>query len=102
MHDRAVLLQLTDGVVYEGVFNTLKVHGKGFHVVLKYAKVVKDPTLTADGLQALAQKPEPIKTLPASSVVSVFAKDVKMGADDLGPEQDDFETDSTISRGRGG
>lgn len=44
-------LQLIDGTVHEGIFHTMKVDGNDTHVVLKYAKVVKDPTVTAEDLQ---------------------------------------------------
>jgi hypothetical protein len=98
------LVQLTDGTVYEGIFHTMKVDGKDAHVVLKYAKVVKDPTITAEGLQAIAKKPEVTKVIHSDDIAGVVAKDVRMAAEDLGSEQYDvgFETDATISRGRGG
>lgn len=98
------LVQLTDGTVYEGIFHTMKVDGKDAHVVLKYAKVVKDPTITAEGLQAIAKKPEATKVIHSDDIAGVVAKDVRMAAEDLGSEQYDvgFETDATISRGRGG
>ena len=82
----------------------MKIEPTGFHVILKYAKLIKDPTITQDGLQAVAQKPEATKTLLASTIQSVYAKDVKLSAEDLGTEQYEvgFETDAAISRGRGG
>lgn len=43
--------QLIDGTVHEGIFHTMKVDGKHTHVVLKYAKVTKDPSVTAEDLQ---------------------------------------------------
>jgi hypothetical protein len=94
-----------DGTVYEGIFHTLKVEeGGSAHVVLKYAKVVRDPAITAEGLQAIAKKPEPIKVFHSDDVAGLVARDVRMAAEDLGAEQWDigFETDAAISRGRGG
>src|SRR5689334_19763690 len=97
-------LQLTDGTVYEGIFHTMKVDGKDAHVVLKYAKVIKDPSITAEGLQAIAKKPEVTKVIHSDDIAGVVAKDVRMAPEDLGSEQYEvgFETDAAISRGRGG
>lgn len=50
-HVLAVCAQLTDGTVYEGIFHTLTVDDKDVHVVLKYAKVARDPGVTAEDLQ---------------------------------------------------
>jgi hypothetical protein len=75
------------------------------HLVLKYARVVRDPALTADGLQATAQKPDVTRVLHGADVAALLTKDVRMGAEDLGPEgaaDAGFETDAAISRGRGG
>lgn len=98
------MLQLIDGTVYEGIFHTMKVEGKDAHVVLKYAKVLKDPSITAEGLQAIAKKPEVVKVIHSDDIAGVVAKDVRMAPEDLGAEQYDvgFETDAAISRGRGG
>lgn len=98
------LLQLIDGTTYEGIFHTMKVEGKDAHVVLKYAKVTKDPSVTTEGLQMLAKKPEAVKVFHSNDVAGIVAKDVRMSPEDLGAEQYDvgFETDAAISRGRGG
>lgn len=82
----------------------MKLEGPSAHVVLKYAKVVRDPSITAEGLQALAKKPEPLKVIHSDDVAGIVAKDVRMAPEDLGAEQYDlgFETDAAISRGRGG
>jgi len=82
----------------------MKVDGKDAHVVLKYAKVLKDPSITAEGLQAIAKKPEVVKVVHSDDIAAVVAKDVRMAPEDLGAEQYDFgfETDAAISRGRGG
>lgn len=99
-----VPLQLTDGTVFEGIFHTMKVEGRDAHVVLKYAKVVKDPSITAEGLQAIAKKPEVTKVIHSDDIAGVVARDVRMAPEDLGSEQYEvgFETDAAISRGRGG
>lgn len=90
--------------MYEGIFHTMKVEGNDAHVVLKYAKVLKDPSITAEGLQAIAQKPEVLKVIHSGDIAGLVAKDVRMAPEDLGAEQYDvgFETDAAISRGRGG
>jgi hypothetical protein len=98
-----LLVQVKNGVVYEGIFNTMQFEGKEMHVVLKYAKVARDPNSKLSDLQREAERP--IKTLVIYShdLVQVTATDVKLSPEDLGPAlDDDFETDSSISRGRGG
>jgi hypothetical protein len=89
--------------VYEGIFHTMKVDGADMHVILKYAKVVRDPNITAEDLQAQAEKPEAVRVLYSSDLVSLLAKDVRLAPEDLGAEDADaFATDAAISRGRGG
>ena len=99
-------VQLVDGTSYEGIFHTMKVDGMDAHVVLKYAKVLRDPSITTEGLQAIAKKPELIKVIHSDDIAGLVAKDVRMAAEDLGSEQQwdvgGFETDAAISRGRGG
>ena len=82
----------------------MKVDGSDVHVVLKYAKVLKDPSITTEGLQAIAKKPEVVKLIHSDDIAGLVAKDVRMAPEDLGAEQYDvgFETDAAISRGRGG
>jgi hypothetical protein len=82
----------------------MKVDGKQTHVVLKYAKVVREASSTADDLQGIAKKPELVKTLHSDDIAAVVAKNVRMSPEDLGSEAYDlgFETDAAISRGRGG
>jgi hypothetical protein len=92
-------------VVYEGIFHCMKLSAGARHVVLRYAKIVRDPTLTADGLQELAQRPDETKVVISDVLASIVAKDVRMAPEDLGSEafgDVGFETDSAISRGRGG
>lgn len=91
-------------MVYEGIFHTAKVVGPHMHVVLKYAKTVRDPSVTAEDLQGLAQKPEVLRVIHSDDIAGLLAKDVRMSPEDLGAEAYDvgFETDAAISRGRGG
>ncbi|KXZ55151.1 hypothetical protein GPECTOR_3g30 [Gonium pectorale] len=100
-----VELQVSSGMVYEGVFGSLQTDGATGHcVVLKYAKVIKDPGASTDRT-ALAERPVPVLTIPIAEVVQVFAKDVRFSPEDLsGADRSDvgFETDAAISRGRGG
>lgn len=97
--------QTLDGVVYEGVFHCLKVADGARHAVLRYAKVVRDPGLTADGLQQLATRPEDVKVIASPELASITARDVRLSPEDLGAAEAfdvGFETDAAISRGRGG
>lgn len=97
-------LQLVDGTIYEGIFHTMKVDGRHTHVVLKYAKVAREASSTADDMQGIAKKPELVKVFHSDDIAAVVAKDVRMAPEDLGAEAYDlaFETDAAISRGRGG
>jgi len=92
-------------VVYEGVFHCMKLADGARHVVLRYAKVVRDPTLTAEGLQEMATRPEDLKVIMSNDLAGIVAKDVRLAPEDLGSEaygDMGFETDAAISRGRGG
>lgn len=91
-------MQTKNGVVYEGIFNIAPVSDKGMSVVLKYARVVKDPNTKLD---SMAERPKATWIISADDMVQLVAKDVRMNPEDLAPE-DDFETDANISRGRGG
>ncbi|EFJ50477.1 hypothetical protein VOLCADRAFT_120645 [Volvox carteri f. nagariensis] len=96
--------QVSSGMVYEGVFGSLHNDSTGVSFILKYAKVIKNPTTSSDR-NALAEKPVPILTIPAADLVQLYAKDVRLSAEDLsGADRSDvgFETDAAISRGRGG
>jgi hypothetical protein len=97
-------LQLVDGTIYEGIFHTMKVDGRHTHVVLKYAKVAREASSTAEDMQGIAKKPELVKVFHSDDIAAVVAKDVRMSPEDLGAEAYDlgFETDAAISRGRGG
>lgn len=69
-------------------------------VVLGYAKVVRDKNADKN---AVAERPVERLTLPMKDIAHLLAKDVRLSPDDVGPREDyGFETDSAISRGRGG
>ncbi len=51
------VLQVKSGVVYEGIFHTADLE-KDLSIVLKMAKVVKDPAV-AEGTWVAASKPVP-------------------------------------------
>lgn len=55
-------------------------------------------------MQQLAVKPEAALTVEGKDLVAVSAKNIKMDAAHVGPDQDDmgFGTDAAISRDRGG
>ncbi len=102
-HDLSV--QVKSGLVYEGIFHAANYAAEdppeARGVILKYARVIKDPSVSADK-DALAEKPAKVKRIPASELVMMVARDVRMNPDDLAAPPDDFETDAAISRGRGG
>lgn len=86
----------------EGVFHSMVTSGPDVgQVVLKYAKVIRDTSALANDPNSAAQQPLPTCVIEGRDVVSILAKDVKLSPADLGPV-DSFETDSAISRGRGG
>jgi hypothetical protein len=81
----------------------MQFEGKDIHVVLKYAKVIRDPSSKLSDLQREAERPVKTLVIYSHDLVQVTATDIKLSAEDLGPAlDDDFETDSSISRGRGG
>jgi hypothetical protein len=99
-----VEVQLANGLAYEGIFNTANFspdveapHG----VVLKYARCIRDPSVSADR-DGLAEKPSRTKVFNAADIVQLLARDVRMNPEDLAASTEDFETDAAISRGRGG
>lgn len=100
-----VQVQVNSGKVYEGIFHTADLDSKDASVVLKMARVIKDPAVSEDDGLAPA-KPVSSQVIHAADLVQVIAVDVRMGAADVGPLGGDdaggFGTDSAISRGRGG
>lgn len=88
--------------MYQGIFCTAHLENSELHVVLQMAKLIKDTN--QQPVEGTAAR-RPIKELiiKSSDLVSLSAKDVRMGADDIGgPIEDTFSTDTAISRGRGG
>ena len=92
--------QVKDGSVYEGIVHSLAVPGEDSSVVLHWAKPLRGP--------AAATQAPPVKllTIPAADFVQLVVKDIDLTPEGLsGPAANGtkaFETDSEISRGRGG
>lgn len=88
--------------MYQGIFSTAHFENSELHVVLQMAKLVREAD---QGSAESTASRKPIKELiiRSADLVSLSAKDVRMGADDLsGAAEDSLNTDSAISRGRGG
>lgn len=93
------------GEVYEGIFHALRAAGDDFDVLLRMARLVRDPKgmLDAD----TRQRPVPVKVVEGKDLVQITAVDVRMAPGDLGSHGaawDDaggFGTDAAISRSRG-
>lgn len=98
--------QVNTGCVYEGIFHTMQIAGSDVHVVLKYAKLLRDPGEKPGSVKdSLAVKPQATMTLLSRDLVQVLAKDVRFNPEDLGPDDrndDGFGTDAAIGRARGG
>ena len=91
-------LQLNNGSTYEGVWHSIDSN----KLVLRMARLVS----TSAGKAPRSTMPERTKEFPMGEWVSINAKDVRMGASDVGIQgaSDDaggFGTDAAISRGRG-
>ena len=91
-------MQLKDGSVYEGVFSSIDSDS----VLLRMARLVRDST----GQAPRSTLSEPTKAIAMNTWVEINAKDVRMGAGDVGPfgagdDAGGFGTDAAISRGRG-
>lgn len=95
-------LQVKDGTIYQGIFSTAQIENSELHVVLQMAKLVRGADQgSAD--TSLSRKTIKELIIRSADLVSLSAKDVRMGADDLSrPAEDSLNTDSAISRGRGG
>jgi len=101
-----VEVQVKNGAIYEGIFHTMHFVNNEVDVVLKYAKLVRDPNAkVASEKDALAEKPAKTLKVPSSELVQIIAKDVRVTPEDLsGADKSEygFETDASIGRGRGG
>ena len=88
--------------MYQGIFSTAHVESGELHVVLQMAKLIKDSDQKPVE-NSPARKPIKELIIKSADFVSLHAKDVRMGSDDVsGPAEDSFNTDAAISRGRGG
>lgn len=98
--------QCKDGKVYEGVLHLLTADASsGLRVVLRFAKVIKDPAAADGGAAQLAVKPQKEVVIDGSDLVQMVARDVRTRGVDVGPiisEDAYFGTDAAIGRGRGG
>jgi len=99
---RLVALQVKAGGTYQGIFHTAQLENSELHVVLYMAKLIKDAEQQpVDG--SAARRPIKELIIKSADLVSLTAKDIRMGADDVSrPAEDAFSTDTAISRGRGG
>lgn len=89
--------------MYEGIFNSLQAGPTGIAVALHYARMTKDPSGRLFSKDEVAERPQASKLVYATDFLQLFARDIKMSPEDLGPSGDmGFETDAAISRGRGG
>jgi hypothetical protein len=92
--------QVSDGTVYEGIVHSLAPDGEGSSVVLHWAKPLRGP--------AAATQAPPVKllTIPATDLVQLIVRDIDLTPEGLSGQSANgaksFETDSEISRGRGG
>ena len=95
-------LQVKAGSVYQGIFSTAQIENSELHIVLQMAKIVREADQSStEG--TVSRKPIKELIIRSADLVSLSAKDVRMGADDLSrPAEDSLNTDSAISRGRGG
>ena len=97
------LVQVKNGSVYAGIFSAASTSTKDLDIVLSFARLKEGDTASNTAASQGA-----VKTLKFlySDLVQVLAKDVPLGADDLGPtglkDSDAFSTDSEISRKRAG
>lgn len=92
--------------MWEGVCSTI-VRGDpdGFKVLLRYARLIKDPAGKLYAKDEIAEKPVENKIFLSQEIMQLFVRDVKMNPEDVGPEDKNdmgFGTDAAISRGRGG
>lgn len=99
--------QLRNHRTYEGILSTMMCEGSKPCVMLKYAKLLHDPSTASNpqaASKALAEKPQMLLTVQLADLVQLVAKDMRLNPSDLAAtEQTDFfETDAAISRGRGG
>ena len=98
-------MQVKGGKVYEGIFHAIEVETEGqLGIILKMATTIALEGGKPLDMKGLAVKPEPTLLIRGEDLVRLAAKNVRMGAADVGPDADDmgFGTDSAISKSRGG
>lgn len=97
-----VEVQVKAGGIYQGIFHTAQLENSELHVVLYMAKLIKGAEQQpVDG--AAARRPIKELIIKSADLVSLTAKDIRMGSDDVSrPAEDALSTDTAISRGRGG
>jgi hypothetical protein len=98
-HSKKLLSQVKDGTIYEGILHTMRPETKEVNVVLHWARPIKGP--------GAAAAPPAVKQMliPSGDLVQILAKNVDLSEEELsGPLNgaNAFETDSEISKGRGG
>lgn len=92
--------QVKDCTVYEGIVHQALFEGKEFSVVLHWAKPVQGSAAATPGA--------PVKqlTIASADVLQITARDVDLTPEGLGGTSvngvHSFETDSEISKGKGG
>ncbi len=88
--------------MYEGIFHTMHITEGDMNLVLKFAKLVKDPTMKPGSeKEALAEKPVKTLVIYSADLVQIVAKDVRFTPEDLASDDFGFETDASIGRGKG-
>ncbi len=92
-------LQVKDGTIYEGILHSMRPEGKDMNVVLHWARPMKGP--------GAVSAPPAVKqcVIPSADLVQILAKNVDLSEEELSRPLNGanaFETDSEISKGRGG
>ncbi len=94
-----MLLQVKDGTIYEGILHKMRPENEDLNVVLHWARALRGPS-AATATPAVKQM-----LIPSADLVQILAKNVDLSEEELsGPLNggNAFETDSEISKGRGG
>ena len=100
--NRLACSQVKAGATYQGIFSTAHLENGELDIVLQMAKLTQQADHKSVD-STTARKPIKELIIKSADFVSMSAKDVLMGSDDVGgPAEDSFSTDTAISRGRGG
>ena len=95
-----VCVQTKDGSVYEGIFHTWDGNGRELNIALRFVYHLKGPK----GVELPRSRPVPSQVIFSKDLVSLDAKDVKLGGEDIAPletQDTSFLADSEISGSRG-